>query len=121
MTALAHLTDTPSWMADATCMDADPDAFHVPIGGDPRPAKRICDACPVSDECLQYALETGQRHGIWGGTTHRERLRIEYRDRPLDRSTCGTEAGYRAHYRRGVSPCGPCRKAARDAVARRAS
>jgi WhiB family transcriptional regulator, redox-sensing transcriptional regulator len=29
--------------------------------------------CPVIDDCLEYALETNQRSGIWGGTSERER------------------------------------------------
>ncbi|MFP3881411.1 MAG: WhiB family transcriptional regulator [Actinomycetota bacterium] len=36
-------------------------------------AKAICAICPVIDECLQYALETNQRSGIWGGTSEKER------------------------------------------------
>lgn len=35
--------------------------------------KKICAVCPVIEDCLQYALETNQRSGIWGGTTERER------------------------------------------------
>lgn len=38
-----------------------------------RRAKEICDVCPVSTECLEFALETNQRAGIWGGTTEDER------------------------------------------------
>jgi WhiB family redox-sensing transcriptional regulator len=29
--------------------------------------------CPVAEPCLEYALETNQRAGIWGGTTEEER------------------------------------------------
>ena len=36
-------------------------------------AKSVCAVCPVIDECLQYALETNQRSGIWGGTSEKER------------------------------------------------
>lgn len=36
-------------------------------------AKAICAVCPVIDDCLQYALETNQRSGIWGGTSEKER------------------------------------------------
>jgi len=36
-------------------------------------AKGICAVCPVMEDCLQYALETNQRSGIWGGTTEKER------------------------------------------------
>jgi WhiB family redox-sensing transcriptional regulator len=36
-------------------------------------AKGVCGVCPVIDNCLQYALETNQRSGIWGGTSEKER------------------------------------------------
>ena len=32
-------------------------------------ALAICSVCPVVEPCLEYALETNQRAGIWGGTT----------------------------------------------------
>ncbi len=36
-------------------------------------AREICAACHVSEECLEFALETNERTGIWGGTTEEER------------------------------------------------
>lgn len=36
-------------------------------------AVSICKVCPVTEECLEYAFETNQRAGIWGGTTEDER------------------------------------------------
>ena len=33
----------------------------------------VCLGCAVIDDCLEYALETNQRAGIWGGTTEEER------------------------------------------------
>ena len=36
-------------------------------------AKAVCQRCPVRWECLGYALETRQRHGIWGGLNPEER------------------------------------------------
>lgn len=36
-------------------------------------AKSVCGACPASEACLQYAFETNQVSGIWGGTTEDER------------------------------------------------
>jgi WhiB family redox-sensing transcriptional regulator len=36
-------------------------------------AKAVCSICMVSTECLEYALETNQRSGIWAGTTEDER------------------------------------------------
>ncbi|MDQ6615496.1 MAG: WhiB family transcriptional regulator [Actinomycetota bacterium] len=38
-----------------------------------RAAKAVCRACQVRDACLQFALESRQESGIWGGTTEDER------------------------------------------------
>lgn len=36
-------------------------------------AKRICAICEVRSECLQFAVETREPYGIWGGLTEIER------------------------------------------------
>lgn len=65
------------WMLEARCLDADPEAFFPEKGGSTREAKRICAACPVREECLQYALDNDERFGIWGGLSERERRRAK--------------------------------------------
>ncbi|GAA4888653.1 hypothetical protein GCM10023237_02480 [Streptomyces coeruleoprunus] len=42
-------------------------------------AKRVCGRCPVRDQCLRWALDTGQDHGVWGGTGEDERRTIRRR------------------------------------------
>jgi WhiB family redox-sensing transcriptional regulator len=44
-------------------------------------AQRICAECPVSEPCLEYALEHHIDHGVWGGASERERRRILRRRR----------------------------------------
>lgn len=66
-----------AWMADAKCLDADPEAFFPEKGGSTREAKRVCAACPVRQECLEYALDNDERFGIWGGLSERERRRLK--------------------------------------------
>jgi WhiB family redox-sensing transcriptional regulator len=39
-------------------------------------AKRICATCPVTAECLDYALRHGEKYGVWGGLTPRARRRL---------------------------------------------
>jgi WhiB family redox-sensing transcriptional regulator len=39
-------------------------------------AKAVCNRCPVSGECLAFALEDDIEHGIWGGMTPMERSKI---------------------------------------------
>jgi WhiB family redox-sensing transcriptional regulator len=40
-----------------------------------RVAKEVCNDCPVRLRCFDYALTAGM-HGIWGGTTHEERVKL---------------------------------------------
>ena len=65
------------WMIDAKCLDADPEAFFPEKGGSTREAKRICGACAVREQCLEYALANDERFGIWGGMSERERRRLK--------------------------------------------
>lgn len=65
------------WQEQALCAETDPEAFFPDKGGSTREAKRICQACGVRDECLEYALENDERFGIWGGLSERERRRLK--------------------------------------------
>lgn len=38
-----------------------------------RRAKLICAECPVTGECLEYAIQIREPHGIWGGLNEAER------------------------------------------------
>lgn len=64
------------WRDDALCAETDPEEFFPEKGGSNRAAKRICARCPVTAECLEYALEHDERYGLWGGLSERERRRI---------------------------------------------
>ena len=65
------------WQEQALCAQTDPEAFFPEKGGSTREAKRICQACAVRDECLEYALEHDERFGIWGELSERERRRLK--------------------------------------------
>ncbi|MBB3115660.1 WhiB family transcriptional regulator [Corynebacterium bovis] len=67
------------WQEQALCAQTDPEAFFPEKGGSTREAKRICQACGVRDECLEYALANDERFGIWGGLSERERRRLKKR------------------------------------------
>ena len=67
------------WQEQALCAETDPEAFFPEKGGSTREAKRICQACTVRDECLEYALANDERFGIWGGLSERERRRLKRR------------------------------------------
>lgn len=70
-----------SWRRAAICRDTDPDLFF-PVGTTGYAlvqidkAKQVCGECPVAEPCLQYALDTNQDSGIWGGTSEEERRSI---------------------------------------------
>lgn len=55
------------------------DMFFPNRGENTAPAKAACGRCPVKDDCLDFALTNGEKFGIWGGTSERERRRIRRR------------------------------------------
>lgn len=77
------------WRTRAACRDVDPELFF-PIGttgpalSQIDQAKAVCRSCDVADECLSWAIESGQDSGVWGGLSEDERRAVR-RDslRPL--------------------------------------
>ena len=69
------------WRVIAACQSVDPELFF-PISAagkcleEVAEAKRVCARCLVQAECLTFAQRTGQVHGIWGGLTEEERIRV---------------------------------------------
>ena len=72
----------PEWFDDALCRGTNPRFFHPSRGDQTAHIKAVCEQCPVRPECLDYALRTKQKYGIWGGASERER-RIMRHDRGL--------------------------------------
>jgi len=74
----AEVVADTGWMDDGACVGADPDLFFPRRGDNDAvtAAKAVCATCPVTSECLEYALAGQVKHGIWGGTSERERRRI---------------------------------------------
>ncbi|RKE02945.1 WhiB family transcriptional regulator [Streptomyces sp. TLI_171] len=75
------------WRHRAVCRDeVDPELFF-PIGNTGpallqiEAAKAVCRLCPleVRDQCLQWALESGQDAGVWGGMSEDERRAMKRR------------------------------------------
>lgn len=68
-----------TWRDLAACRGSDWDLF-VPVRGEPvLEAKEVCRGCVVREDCLEYALANGEKFGIWGGMSERERRRIRRR------------------------------------------
>ena len=82
--SLALGTADYTWRDEAICRETDPDLFF-PIGTTGQAllqidrAKQVCNECTVQVSCLEFALETNQDSGIWGGTSEEERRDIRRR------------------------------------------
>ena len=123
-----------NWMESAVCRQTDL-SLWFPEKENPNPAglirtiraaQNVCRTCPVQTECLDYALTNNERHGIWAGINMntaksqiRDQLRLQRGIEVREAFEHGTEAGARAHYRRGESVCIACRTAAAAADRRR--
>ncbi|MGA2522182.1 MAG: WhiB family transcriptional regulator [Acidimicrobiales bacterium] len=68
-------------MGSGRCRDMDPAVFFPSDGIGVQNAQRICAECPMKVPCLEYALDNRVDHGVWGGTSERERRRILRRRR----------------------------------------
>lgn len=73
------------WQKAANCLGVDPDLFFPERGASTREAKAVCKGCQVREDCLEFALSNGEKFGIWGGLSERERRRIR-RQRALARA-----------------------------------
>ncbi|WP_431991913.1 WhiB family transcriptional regulator [Streptomyces albogriseolus] len=73
-----------NWRYSAACRTEDPELFF-PIGTSgpallqTEQAKAVCRRCTVQEQCLEWALETGQSIGVWGGTSETERRALKRR------------------------------------------
>jgi WhiB family transcriptional regulator, redox-sensing transcriptional regulator len=72
----APILDERPWAVFAACRGADSDLFFPLSKDHEMQAVTICGTCPVLDDCLDYAVEAGERFGVWGGTTERQRRRL---------------------------------------------
>ena len=87
----AHRDDDNSWQDHANCLGVDPDLFFPERGASTREAKEVCRGCEVRHDCLEFALQNGEKFGIWGGMSERERRRVR-RARALARRAAGGSA-----------------------------
>ena len=85
MVASMSEADDNSWQLSANCLGVDPDLFFPERGASTKEAKAVCQGCEVRVDCLEYALANGEKFGIWGGLSERERRRIR-RQRALARA-----------------------------------
>ena len=83
--------EEPTWHDFANCLGVDPDLFFPERGASTKEAKEVCRGCVVREDCLEYALQNGEKFGICGGMSERERRRIR-RQRALARAALAADA-----------------------------
>lgn len=129
MSDWASIMDRAEWTQRAACRDLDI-ALFFPKRNDNKDrgdnyapeARAACAGCPVAAECLMYALNNNERHGLWGGKSPKQRRTIRRQliangtivPTPGDYGTpeCGTRNGYVSHRRNGEEACDDCKVAA---------
>ena len=65
-----------AWQDLASCRGANPNLFFPDRGASTRTAKGICRECTVQADCLEFAIVSSEKFGIWGGLSERERRKI---------------------------------------------
>jgi WhiB family redox-sensing transcriptional regulator len=74
-----------TWRDRAACLDEDPELFF-PIGNtEPafrqiEEARAVCLRCEVREICLNWAMETRQEAGVWGGQSAEQRQSLKRRN-----------------------------------------
>jgi WhiB family redox-sensing transcriptional regulator len=64
------------WTELSLCRKMDKDLFFPDSYSGVKKAKEICSKCPVSRQCLQYAMNNDITYGVWGGLGETDRLRL---------------------------------------------
>lgn len=76
--------DREAWSLEGLCLGLGKKAdkiFFPEQGGNTKEAKCLCARCPVRTQCLEYALRRGEKFGIWGGKTEKERRKMRREQR----------------------------------------
>lgn len=74
--SLIGTAESQAWHKKANCMGVDPELFFPERGTSTREAKEVCRGCVVRENCLDHAIANGEKFGIWGGMSERERRRV---------------------------------------------
>jgi len=77
-------------MSDASCRGCDAGEFFPSDGVGVERARSVCSQCSVRVRCLEFALTNRLDHGVWGGTSERERQRL-LRVRELEPAGAATQ------------------------------
>lgn len=75
---------TPDFFSFSACKDLPTRWFFPERGESVREAKATCAGCRIRTDCLEFAMDNDIQHGIWGGTSERERKSLRRRRKMLD-------------------------------------
>jgi WhiB family transcriptional regulator, redox-sensing transcriptional regulator len=77
-------SSSDNWKLEGLCRTVDPDLWFPEDNCLGTAAIKVCRRCPVAEECLDYALENNERHGIWGGLSPNQRKLVKQgvKDKP---------------------------------------
>ncbi len=89
--------DYVRWQEQGNCLGVDPDLFFPERGASTKEAKEVCMGCVVRLECLEFALETNEKFGIWGGLSERQRRRLRRQRTQSTRTTIPYIGGAATH------------------------
>src|SRR5438309_2286144 len=64
------------WQERAACYGLDPEVFFPTTEDEAGLALSYCGICQVREVCLAWAVQNGERYGVWGGTTEQQRRRL---------------------------------------------
>ena len=64
------------WMQDGACHGMDAATFFASDSAGVAAAQQICMGCAIRAVCLEYAMTHRIVHGVWGGTSERQRARL---------------------------------------------
>ena len=73
---LALASEDYSWKSAGSCVGSDPNMFFPERGESTEEAKAVCEGCEIRVQCLEFALANGEKYGIWGGMSERQRRKI---------------------------------------------
>ena len=103
-----------SWQNDtAACIGHPVDWWFPADKTNATTAKEICQTCPLINPCKAHGI-AHELHGVWGGTTPKERRKLRGQTSRVQTIAHGTRAGYDSHRRNPEAHgpvCDPCRRA----------
>lgn len=77
---LFRIPGPPAWTESANCASTDPAIFYAAedgkTGGGFGDARKVCANCSVISDCLEWAIEVGDRYGVLGGLSSRQRSKL---------------------------------------------